>query len=366
MKTNSKISRIGFAVIVVCVFAAAAIQIATAESGQIATVIKIDPQNGDVIIKPSSSNTKIAMGDKFYVTVDGTKLTFEATFPMQTVTKCRIAAASRANLSKIKAGMSVYSLSGSSSTAVTQTTATTTTTTGTAGATKNISGIEFIYLPGGTFKMGVPEDNTENVYLGEAPNHTVTVAGFWIGKYEITQKQYSSITGTNPSKFKGDNLPVENVCWNDADMFCKAFSFANSVNVHLPYEAQWEYAARAGTDTVYYWGSTTNGDYCWYSNNSDGKTHPVGQKLPNKFGLYDMSGNVFEWVFDWYDEGYYASSPSLNPQGPASGDRKIIRGGSYVNVDFHPSPLRSDIRCVDPATTKNEGWGAFGFRIVLE
>jgi sulfatase modifying factor 1 len=210
--------------------------------------------------------------------------------------------------------------------------------------TKEIGGIAFIYIHGGSFLMGSKDGGSD-----EKPAHGITVDGFWIGKFEITQSQYEAIMGKNPSHFMGsakshDSLhaggmlregtyeierPVENVSWNDAVEFCRKFSIKYGVRARLPYEAEWEYACRADTSTRYNWGNSINGDYCWYGDNSDKSTHTVGKKKPNAWELYDMSGNVWEWCMDWYDVKYYRKSPSNNPKGPSSGRYRVLRGGSW-------------------------------------
>jgi formylglycine-generating enzyme required for sulfatase activity len=128
---------------------------------------------------------------------------------------------------------------------------------------------------------------------------------------------------------------VDQVSWNDVMEYCK------KADVRLPTEAEWEYAARAGSTTKYYWGKRMDGDYAWYGGNSGSKTHPGGQKKSNVFGLYDMSGNVWEWCSDWYDGKYYASSPSQNPKGASGGSYRVKRGGSWIN---NPAYLRSASR----------------------
>jgi formylglycine-generating enzyme required for sulfatase activity len=205
----------------------------------------------------------------------------------------------------------------------------------------NSIGIEFNLIPAGEFMMGCSDGDTE---CYEGSKHKVTITkSFYMGKYEVTQGQWKAIMGENPSDFKdcGDNCPVENVSWNDAQEFitklcdkeweAKGF-FARLIskktcNYRLPTEAEWEYAARAGTTTKYYENDLNS--IAWYDKNSGDKTHPVGQKKPNKFGLYDMSGNVEEWVEDWYDYNYYTSASVSDPQGLASGYR-VLRGGSWI------------------------------------
>ncbi|KAA3620139.1 MAG: PEGA domain-containing protein [Calditrichaeota bacterium] len=208
------------------------------------------------------------------------------------------------------------------------------------------AGGNMVFVKGGTFQMG---DTFGDGSSDEKPVHTVTVSDFYIGKYEVTQKEYREIMGKNPSRFKGDNLPVEKVNWFDAVKFCNIKSERDGLqkcyaisgkNVtcdfskngyRLPTEAEWEYAARGGNQSrgFKYSGSNTAGDVAWYGSNSGKKTHPVGQKQANELGLHDMSGNVWEWCNDWYDSGYYGSSPQSNPRGADSGKYRVLRGGSW-------------------------------------
>ncbi len=219
---------------------------------------------------------------------------------------------------------------------------------------RNINDIEFIFIRGGEFLMGA-EDNE---FMDETPKHKVYVSSFWMSKYEITQKQYQRLTGNNPSKFKNDNNPVEIVTWLEAVKFCEKFSRKYNIKVRLPYEAEWEYACRAGSTTRYYWGKEMDGKYCWYDKNAGKKTHPVGEKEPNQWGLYDMSGNVWEWCMDWHDEAYYSESPLKDPKGPLNGKYKVQRGGSWhYDYSFQTATYRDrekeDKNCTD-----------LGFRIV--
>ncbi len=192
--------------------------------------------------------------------------------------------------------------------------------------TEGLNGValEMICLPGGEFMMG------SNDHKSEQPPHSVKLSPFFIGKYQITQEQWKAVMGGNPSHFKGDDLPVENVSWDDAVKFCEAISKQTGKDYRLPTEAEWEYACRAGSTGRYCFGDDVKslGDYAWYRENSDGKTHPVGRKKPNAWDLYDMHGNVLEWCQDWYDENYYKQSPRENPQGPSSGTYRVARGGS--------------------------------------
>jgi formylglycine-generating enzyme required for sulfatase activity len=165
-----------------------------------------------------------------------------------------------------------------------------------------------VFVEGGTFQMGSNSD------YNELPVHTVTVSSFYMDKTEVTQAEYRKVMGKNPSRFSGcDDCPVESVSWHDAN------EYAKKVGKRLPTEAEWEYAARGGSKSKGYTYSGSNGIDAvgWYDDNSDDKTHPVAQKQPNELGLYDMSGNVWEWCSDRY--GSYSSSPQNNPQGPNSG-----------------------------------------------
>jgi len=234
--------------------------------------------------------------------------------------------------------------------------------------------IEWIYVQGGTFEMG---SNDSESYSNEHPVHTVTVSSFYISKYEVTQKEWKEIMGNNPSYFKGDNLPVEEVSWYDAVKYCNARSkkegltpcyTINGNNVtcdftangyRLPTEAEWEYAARGGNKSkgYKYSGSDNPDDVAWYYDNSRGHTHPVGTKQPNELGIYDMSGNVWEWCWDWYDKNYYSTSPQQNPRGPSTGTYRALRGGSW---DCFAGGVRSAVRS---GSYPDGGFANFGFRL---
>jgi formylglycine-generating enzyme required for sulfatase activity len=193
-----------------------------------------------------------------------------------------------------------------------------------AGTTKihPKDGLKYVWMPPGTFQMGCSAGD-EECYRDEKPEHSVTITrGFWLGQTPVTQVAYQRVMGGSPSHFHGEQLPVETVPWSQAKAYCEA------VGGRLPTEAEWEYAARAGSEAPRY------GDLdeiAWYMHNSDDKTHNAGLKQANQWGLYDMLGNVWEWVADWYDEKYYAKSPSLNPTGPKSGQHRVVRGGCSCN-----------------------------------
>ncbi len=180
---------------------------------------------------------------------------------------------------------------------------------------RNSLGMEFVLLPAGTLQMG---SSASEGYHDEQPVHTVHLTRpFYLGKYEVTQGQWQAVMGSNPSLFTGDpNRPVENVSWNDVQEFIRRLNAQEGATLYrLPTEAEWEYAARAGTTTRWSFGDDASqlARYSWYSENAGGQTHPVGQLLPNPWGLYDMYGNVWEWVQDWYDAGYYEVSPAVDP-----------------------------------------------------
>ena len=189
---------------------------------------------------------------------------------------------------------------------------------------------EMVFVQGGSFQMGSNESDDEK------PVHTVTVGDFYMGKYEVTQKQWRQIMGNDPPElyFKGcDQCPVEGVSWKDVQEFVQKLNQKTGKNYRLPTEAEWEYAAKGGNQShgYTYSGSNTVGDVAWYEGNSGSKTHPVGQKQSNELGIYDMSGNVWEWCSDWYGSDYYKNSPATNPKGPASGSNRVFRGGGWYD-----------------------------------
>ncbi len=196
------------------------------------------------------------------------------------------------------------------------------------GWTVNVRAVYFIdmvFVQGGTFEMGSRD---------EKPVHTVTVADFYMAKIEVTQAQYREVMGKNPSDFSGcDDCPVESVSWKDIQKFLQKLNKMTGEHYRLPTEAEWEYAARGGNKSrgYEYAGSNQIDAVAWYRDNSNSKTHPVGQKQANELGLYDMTGNVWEWCNDWYADDYYERSPQNNPEGPSSGSYRVLRGGSWDN-----------------------------------
>jgi len=208
----------------------------------------------------------------------------------------------------------------------------------TTDQTFTVNGVSFTMkrVQGGTFWMGAQSTNPSGqnydseAYDNESPVHSVTLSTFYMGETEVTQELWQAVMGSNPSYFSGTNLPVERVSWNMiVDEFLPALNAATGQNFRLSTEAEWEYAARGGNQGhgYKYAGSNTVGNVAWYSENSNSQTHPVATKLPNELGLYDMSGNVWEWCSDWY--GNYSSGSQTNPQGPSSGSYRVLRGGSW-------------------------------------
>jgi len=200
---------------------------------------------------------------------------------------------------------------------------------------------------------------TSDCESDEKPVHTVCVDGFHVGKYEVTQGQWREVMGNNPSRFSscGDNCPVESVSWNDARGFIGRLNAKTGMNYRLPTEAEWEYAARSGGKREKYAGGDNIDSVAWYDGNSGRRTHPVGTKLPNGLGLYDMSGNVLEWCSDWYGASYYGSSPRNNPKGPSSGSVRVVRGGCW-------SGDRQDARAAyRERNTPNYRYSILGFRL---
>ena len=189
---------------------------------------------------------------------------------------------------------------------------------------------DMVKVSGGTFTMGATSEQGSDADSDEKPTHQVTLSDYYIGKYEVTQEQWEAVMGSNPSYFKGANKPVERVSWNDCQEFIEKLNKLTGLKFRLPTEAEWEYAARGGNKSkdYKYSGSNSIGDVAWYWDNSS-KTHEVGTKAPNELGLYDMTGNVWEWCSDWYGSSYYSLSPSTNPIGPASGSCRVLRGGGW-------------------------------------
>lgn len=227
----------------------------------------------------------------------------------------------------------------------------------------NSIGMKLVLIPAGSFTMGSPEED-----VGEIPfntPHKVTISkSYHLGSYEVTQHEYEKVIGANPSHFKGAKNPVDTVNWEDAVSFCKRLSEmpnekAAGRSYRLPTEAEWEYACRAGSTTSYSSGDTEEslGGYAWFKENTGNKTHPVGEKKPNRWGLYDMHGNVSEWCQDWFAR--YPPSAVTDPRGPNRGTVRMLRGGGW---DSDAAFCRTAFR--------NSGFPTFrtfniGFRVAL-
>lgn len=198
-----------------------------------------------------------------------------------------------------------------------------------------------VYVSSGTFTMGGTSEQGSDAESDEKPTHNVTLSSYYICKYEVTQALWRAVMGSNPSNFKGDNLPVECVSWNDCQTFINRLNSYTGRNFRLPTEAEWEFAARGGNYSRHYKYSGSNyiDDVAWYGDNSSDRTHPVGTKQANELGLYDMSGNVWEWCSDWY--GSYSSYSQNDPTGPNSGSYRVERGGSW---DYSARDCRSSYR----------------------
>lgn len=195
-----------------------------------------------------------------------------------------------------------------------------------------VKGVTFKMVPieGGTFNMGATSEQTEYALTDEYPVHQVTLSCFYMGATEVTQELWQAVMGSNPSEFTDDlQCPVEKVSWDDCQTFIAKLNELTGRKFRLPTEAEWEFAARGGNKTrVYeYSGSNTIDDVAWYSSNSASTTHPVATKAPNELGLYDMTGNVWEWCSDWYKS--YSDEPQTNPTGATTGDWRVYRGGSW-------------------------------------
>ena len=195
--------------------------------------------------------------------------------------------------------------------------------------TINNLNLQMVAVQGGTFTMGCTSEQGSDCEDDEKPAHQVTVSSFYIGKYQVTQAQWRAVMGNNPSAFKGDNLPVERVSWDDVQEFIRKLNAQTGKQYRLPTEAEWEFTARGGIKSQGYKYSGSNNlyDVAWYADNCGGTTHPVGTKSSNELGIYDMSGNVCEWCNDW--EGRYSSTAQTNPQGASSGSYRVYRGGDY-------------------------------------
>jgi formylglycine-generating enzyme required for sulfatase activity len=228
-----------------------------------------------------------------------------------------------------------------------------------AKVVKNRIEMEFVSLAAGNFMMG-----SENGKPDEKPVHRVSISGFLIGRYEVTQGEWKKVMGREHAGFKGDSFPVQFITWQDIQDFIARLNQTNDgYTYRLPTEAEWEFACRAGTTTDYadelQW-------LAWYHGNSDQKVHPVGHLHPNAWGLYDMHGNVTEFCQDWYDANYYRNSPGADPPGPGNGKERVLRGGSFFDSGPFPNSTDEFLRsAARNHTTPDLGTlEEYGFRIV--
>ena len=235
---------------------------------------------------------------------------------------------------------------------------------------KNFDGIRFVKIEAGCFMMGQDKqtdlkDKDKQMTENELPQHKICITKpFYISESEVTQKQWETVMGNNPSKFKGMYRPVEKVSWNDTQLFIEKLNDKEKGDFYrLPTEAEWEYAARGGTTTIYSFGDDLKNimQYAWFGNEGyGGDTHEVGQKKANPWGLVDIHGNVWEWVNDWYDPAYYQHSPEADPKGADTGQYKIYRGGSWIGKHTN---LRTAVRYSGLPNTRSSD---IGFRLVRE
>lgn len=223
----------------------------------------------------------------------------------------------------------------------------------------NVS-FDMIRVEAGSFTMGCTSEQGGDCYNDESPYHRVTISqDYYIGKFEVTQELWEAVMGTNPSNWKAFDRPVENVSWNDAQEFCAELNRMTGRRFRLPTEAEWEYAARGGkkSTNAKYSGSSSVANVAWYNDNSGSQTHPVGKLRPNELGIYDMSGNVWEWCQDWY--GNYSSASQTDPLGASSDSSRVLRGGSWVNI---AGSCRVSLRYFDGPANR---FSNYGFRLVL-
>ncbi len=220
------------------------------------------------------------------------------------------------------------------------------------------TGMEFFFIKGGCFEMGDTFGDGES---DEKPVHEVCIDDFYLGKYEVTQAQWEKVMDNNPSYFEGRDNPIEQVSWDNVKQYIDRLNSQGGRKYRLPTEAEWEYAARSGGKKEKFSGTSQEADlvqYAWYGSNSGSETHPVGQEKSNGLGLYDMSGNVWEWCADWYDEYYYKNSRKNNPRGPNGGGYRVLRGGSFATS---PKLVRVTTRLRD--IPENRYNISFGFRL---
>ena len=237
----------------------------------------------------------------------------------------------------------------------------TTTSPSAPSLTFTVGGVSFkmIRVEGGTFTMGATSEQGSDAENDEKPAPHVTLSSYHIGETEVTQALWEAVMGSNPSDFKGADRPVEQVSWDDCQTFIRKLNAMTGKTFRLPTEAEWEFAARGGNRSkgYKYSGGNTLGNVAWYGDNSGNETHDVKTKSPNELGIYDMSGNVYEWCQDWY--GDYSSSSQTNPAGPSSGSIRVLRGGSWYLLAWF---CRVSSRLSSPPGNRV---GSLGLRLAL-
>ena len=227
--------------------------------------------------------------------------------------------------------------------------------------TAGVLNFDMVFVEGGAFRMGASAEQGDEIDNDEKPLHRVTIKNYYIGKYEVTQAQWKAVMGNNPSYFKGKNLPVEKVSWNDVQQFIAKLNKLTGKNYRLPTEAEWEYAARGGNRSASYKFSGSNivNEIAWHNGNSEKNTHKVGSTpFHNELEIYDMSGNVMEWCEDWY--GSYRAQTYDNPKGPKKGNFRVVRGGSWC---CYASNCRTSKRYNTPHNVRLRD---LGFRLAMD
>lgn len=229
------------------------------------------------------------------------------------------------------------------------------------GRKNNSLAVEMVFVKGGTFMMGATQEQGSEAESDEKPAHRVTVSDFYIAKYEVTQASWKQVMGNNPSHFRGDDLPVDHVSWDEIQVFLNKINALTGKKFRLPTEAEWEYAARGGVYNKGYKfsGSDDLNRVAWYDDNSAGTTHSVGGKSPNELGIYDMTGNVWEWCEDKYDGNYYSESPMKDPKAQPAVYDYVVRGGGWNAFSFFCRVSNRDSKAPEDRSDNQ------GFRLVL-
>lgn len=327
--------------------------LSTGAGKEIGKVAGIDSGNKVVIIN-IQSGVDLKMGDMLEVMTDSGKVKLEVTYPMMTVAKCKIRG--KGQLAQLKKGMLVYRF-GTDAAVLEDKPGDV--TGGKTGFIEHFGDTQMVFIEGGTFTMGTPD--MEPSKESDEVQHEVTLSSYWVSRYEVTQKEYADVTFSNPSYFKGNNMPVDSVSWYEAIEYCnllskkynlapyykidKARRDGNNLNnedtlkytvtilggngFRLLTESEWEFACRAGTKTAYSFGDTIDGSMAAFADSGKSSTSPVGSYKPNAYGLYDMHGNVWEWCWDWY--GNYTGTVK-DPTGAVSGSFRTMRSGSWNNL----------------------------------